>query len=296
MNNPSQQDPEPSSLFKRIKKLFRKGSENKESVLDTLREAQRNAVVDADALSIIEGAMQVPEMLVREIMVPRTQMTSVKYNMEAKDLLAKIITSGHSRFPVIGDNPDEIIGILLAKDLLSLQLNEKEKLHIKDKMRQAIVIPENKRVNMLLKEFRDNRNHMAIVVNEYGGISGLVTIEDVLEQIVGEIEDEHDIEDSALIKSLDNNEYTVKATPPVEDFNQYFLTHFSDAEFETIGGIVLKQFGRLPKRGESTDVEGIQFTVLNADNRSIKLFQVSLDDEKLQKIIKEHANEQNLAS
>lgn len=294
MNNPAQEEQEAktSRLGGLVKRIFGRGNEDKEAFLDSLREAQKNSIVDADALSIIEGAMQAPEMQVREIMIPRTQMTSIKYNLEAKELLERIIESGHSRFPVTGENSDEIIGILLAKDLLSFQLNEK--LNIKDKMRKATMIPESKRVNVLLKEFRDNRNHMAIVVNEYGGISGLVTIEDVLEQIVGEIEDEHDIEDSALIKSLDNQEYVVKATTPVEAFNEYFLTHFSDSEFETIGGIVLKNFERLPKRNESVTIKDIQFKVLSADNRSIKLLQVSLSKEKLKSILEHKLQNEDL--
>ncbi len=289
MTTPAQEEPSSpiQSIKRTLRKILRLDNEDKASVIDTLREAQKNAIVDADALSIIEGAMQAPEMQVREIMVPRTQMTSLKYNLEAKELISKIIESGHSRFPVTGENPDEIIGILLAKDLLSLQLNEK--LNIKDKMRRATMIPESKRVNVLLKDFRDNRNHMAIVVNEYGGISGLVTIEDVLEQIVGEIEDEHDIEDSALIKSLDNHQYVVKATTPVDGFNDYFLTDFSDAEFETIGGIVLKAFERLPKRSESVTIEDIEFTVLNADNRSIKLLQITINETKLKALLKQQA-------
>ncbi len=291
MNTNNNQDPEPSSIRQLLKRLFHFHKDDKESVLDALREAQKNSIVDADALSIIEGAMQVPEMQVREIMVPRSQMICVKYNMDTKELLNRIISSGHSRFPVIGDNPDEIIGILLAKDLLSMQLNGNDRLNIKDKMRSATVIPENKRVNVLLKEFRNKRNHMAIVVNEYGGTAGLVTIEDVLEQIVGEIEDEHDFEESAQIKSLDNNEYIVKATTEVEDFNNYFLSSFSDTEFDTIGGIIIKEFGRLPKRGESTIIDGINFTILNADNRSIKLLQVSLDENKINQLINQQEHD-----
>lgn len=290
MNNSEKMEPDPSSFTRFLTKLFRRKKNSKQRILNTLREAQKNAVVDADALSIIEGAMQVSEMQVREIMVPRTQMTSIKYNMDTKELLNRIIESGHSRFPVIGDNPDDIIGILLAKDLLSLQLNNNDRFNIKDKMRPATIVPESKRVNILLKDFRDKRNHMAIVVNEYGGISGLVTIEDVLEQIVGEIEDEHDIEDSALIKSMDNKEYIVKAITPLDEFNHYFLTDFDDNEFETIGGIVLKNFERLPKRGESIEIENIHFTVLNADNRSIKLLQLTFDDDKLKSIIDKHAD------
>lgn len=296
MNNNAQPEPDSrqNKLTDFLKKifnttLFKASKEDMESVLDTLREAQKNDIVDEDALNIIEGAMQATEMQVREIMIPRTQMVSIKYNMDAKDILNKIIESGHSRFPVIGEDPDEIIGILLAKDLLALQLNEK--LNIKDKMRQVTVIPESKRVNVLLKEFRKKRNHMAIVVNEYGGVSGLVTIEDVLEQIVGEIEDEHDIEDSSLIKSLDNHEYMIKAITPVWMFNEYFLSNFSDSEFETIGGIVLKSFERLPKRGESIEISGIHFTVLNSDSRSIKLLQVTLNDEQLQTLLAVQASD-----
>ncbi len=280
MNKRAQTEPDPSRFTQLIKKLFARDSEGKDAILDTLRQAEKNAIVDADALSIMEGAMQVREMQVREIMVPRSQMVSVKHDMDSKELLEKILACGHSRFPVIDDDPDKVIGILIAKDLLSLQLNEK--LNIKDKMRPATFIPESKRVNVLLKEFRDKRNHMAIVVSEYGDVSGLVTIEDVLEQIVGDIADEHDIEETADIKSLNDHRYIVKATTLLEDFNEYFLSNFSDKEFETIGGIIIKHFERLPKRGETISIDGFNFTILNANTRSIKLLKVILSDEQLE--------------
>lgn len=268
-------EPGPSRLKQIWNLLFGKRTENKESVLSYLRLAHQKKILDADALSIIEGAMQVGDMQVREIMVPRNQIISIKHNQDTKELLQTIVSSGHSRFPVLAENSEEVQGVLLAKDLLALQLNETNRFNIKDKMRQPTFIPESKRVNVLLKEFRDKRNHMAIVLNEYGGIAGLVTIEDVLEQIVGEIEDEHDIEDSAQIKEISSNEFVVKSNTPVDDFNEFFNSNFSDTEFETIAGIVLKQFGRLPERNESIEIEGLLFTVLNADNRSIRLLQVA---------------------
>jgi magnesium and cobalt transporter len=211
-------------------------------------------------------------------MIPRSQMVAIKASASPKEFLPMIIDTAHSRFPVLGDDPDEIIGIMLAKDLLPLALDpaRMERFSIKDHLRRALVIPESKRLDSLLRDFRISRNHMAVVVNEYGGIAGLVTIEDVLEQIVGEIGDEHDIdEDDYLIKDHGDQEYTVKALTPVDEFNQHFGTSFSDEEFDTIGGLVLQHFGRLPARDESVSFGGLCFTVLSADGRTIRLLRVS---------------------
>ena len=264
------------SWLEKLSQAFAVDPETKEDILEILRAAQRRDIIDEDALSLIEGAMQVTDMQVREIMVPRAQMVIVNISEPPADFLAKIFESAHSRFPVIDDDPDDVIGILLAKDLLGLMLHgnlNKDK--ILDILRPATFVPESKRLNHLLKEFRSTRNHMAIVVDEYGGVAGLVTIEDVLEQIVGEIEDEHDIDDEGLIKPRGAEEYAVKALTPIEEFNEFFQSDMDDTEFDTIGGLVLKRFGRLPKRGEAVDFGGFRFKVLNADNRQVRLLQVT---------------------
>ncbi|WP_026180297.1 HlyC/CorC family transporter [Hahella ganghwensis] len=263
------------SWLDRLSQAFSGDPKNKEDLMQIMREAETRKVIDSDALSLIEGAMQVTDMQVREIMIPRAQMSVVKANQSPQEYTSEIIESAHSRYPVIGESRDEVIGILLAKDLLVLSLNsELNKSKVQDILRPAWFIPESKRLNQLLKEFKENRNHMAIVVDEYGGVAGLVTIEDVLEQIVGEIEDEHDFDEEGQIKCTGDNQYIVKALTTIEEFNEYFSTALNEEEFDTIGGLVLKQFGRLPKRGESVTFNGLQVTILNADNRQIRLMQI----------------------
>ena len=246
-------------------------------LLEFIRDAEQRLQLDAEAMNIIEGALQINEMQVRDIMIPRSQMVAVKADLTPESFVPLIIESTHSRFPVIGETPDEIIGILLAKDLLPLMLKkDRSDFDLKEILRPATFIPESKRLNSLLSEFRINRNHMAIVVDEYGGVAGLVTIEDVLEQIVGEIEDEHDIEEDDMdIRAIDEHKFIVKALTPIEDFNEHFRTEFSDEDFDTIGGIIMQRFGHLPDRNECTMLEGLEFKVLNADNRRIRLLQVS---------------------
>ena len=246
-------------------------------LLEFIRDAEQRLQLDAEAMNIIEGALQINEMQVRDIMIPRSQMVAVKDDQQPEDFLSLIIDSAHSRFPVIGENPDEVIGILLAKDLLPLILKQEPgEFRLRDILRPATFIPESKRLNSLLSEFRVKRNHMAIVVDEYGGVAGLVTIEDVLEQIVGDIEDEHDIEEDDMdIRAISDGQYIVKALTQIDDFNESFGTHFSDDEFDTIGGIVMQRFGHLPNRNETTRLEGLEFKVLNADNRRIRLLQVT---------------------
>jgi len=250
---------------------------NRDDLVDVLRSAENNQILDNHALSIIEGAMAVSDMHVREVMIPRSQVVFVRIDMQPEELLPLVIESGHSRFPVIGENPDDVLGILLAKDLLTLA-NPKQngRFNLRDLLRPATPIPESKRLNVLLQEFRATRNHLAVVYDEYGGISGIVTIEDVLEQIVGDIADEYDFDQEDHIKKISSNRFTVKALTPVEDFNEYFSTSFNDEEFETIGGVVIKAFGHLPKRDERTKIDDIQFRVLNADNRRINLLQITL--------------------
>ncbi len=268
---------QPRSWFGRLAQAFSDEPKTRDEVLDVLRDAAEESVLDHEALSIIEGAIKVADMQVRDIMIPRSQMVSVSAEQTPKEFLPVIISSAHSRFPVIGDNPDEVIGILLAKDLLPLIIEEgQESFDIYSKLRKATFIPESKRLNILLKEFRVNHNHMAIVIDEYGGIAGLVTIEDVLEQIVGEIEDEHDVDDDdGNIRPFDENAYIVKALTEIEDFNEYFDASFSEDEFDTIGGIVTKRFGHLPRKDEEVTIDGFSFKVLSSDNRRIRLLQVT---------------------
>lgn len=248
---------------------------NRDELLSILREAQDNHIIDLDALAMIEGVLQVSEMQVRDIMIPRAQMVVVQRDMSMQEVLPIVVDSAHSRYPVVGENRDEVIGILLAKDLLPyFQLGTQDKFNLRDIMRPAAIIPESKRLNVLLKEFRASRNHIAIVVDEYGGVAGMVTIEDVIEQIVGEIEDEHDYEDDIYIMEHNAHHATVKAITPIEDFNDHFGSTFSDEEFDTIGGLVMNGFGRLPKRGEQLSLQGFNFKVLRADGRRVYLIQV----------------------
>ncbi len=269
------------SWKKSIAKLFTKMPDDRESLIEILRAAENRNLIDPDALIMIEGALQVSEMQVRDIMVPRVQMIVVKNDADPQDILATVVESGHSRFPVIGSDTDEVMGILLAKDLLGYYSSEEEeKFDIKDAMRSAVYVPESKRLNILLREFRANRNHMAIVVDEYSGISGLVTIEDVLEEIVGEIEDEHDIDEEIFIESHGRNRYTVRALAPIEDFNKYFNVQLSDDEYDTMGGLILKAFGHVPKRGELLEYEGFNIKILRADQRRIHLMRITRLDQK----------------
>ncbi len=267
------------SWLERISQAFSNEPETVEDVLEILRDAESQDINDADAMSIIEGAMQVIDMRVDEIMIPRSQMVTVKASQDPKTFLSDIMESAHSRFPVIGDNQDDVIGVLLAKDLLPLALeNDLSWIKIREILRPPTFVPESKRLNQLLKEFKETRNHMAIVVDEYGGTAGLITIEDVLEQIVGEIEDEHDFDEETHIKARGDGSFAVKAITPIDDFNEFFKTELDEEEFDTIGGIILKEFGHLPRRGESVEFAGLLFTIANADNRVIRLLQVTRSD------------------
>lgn len=273
----SSNGPAHRSWLERLSHVLLGEPKDREQLIELLRDAQQRRLLDSDALAMIEGVLQVSEMQVRDIMVPRAQMVVIKHDTSLQDILPIITESEHSRFPVIVESRDEVIGILLAKDLLGYFVPGRDTaFNVRDILRPAVFIPEGKRLNVLLKEFRANRNHMAIVVDEYGGVAGLVTIEDVLEQIVGEIEDEHDIDEESFIKKHSESNYTVKALTPIEDFNNYFDTDFSDAEFDTIGGLVVHGFGRVPRRGESLTIGRFRFKVLHADNRRVHLLQVSM--------------------
>ncbi|MCS5710593.1 transporter associated domain-containing protein [Candidatus Berkiella aquae] len=268
---------ETPSLLERVSSAFSAKPKNREQLLGLLRQSHQNELLDLDSLRMIEGVMQVAEMNVSEIMIPRAEMIVVPKDATLAEILPIAIKSGHSRFPVIGENKDEVVGILLAKDLLNFYLESNtERFSIKEILRPVVFIPENKRLNILLNEFRRNRNHIAIIVDEYGGVSGLVSIEDVLEQIVGDIEDEHDIERDLYIRKHKDGYYSIKAITPIEEFNQFFNTQLKDNEFDTIGGLVLQGFGHLPKRGESIMIENIPFKVLRANSRRIQLLQTTL--------------------
>ena len=262
--------------LEKILGAFSAEPKSRDELLEIIKDAAENKVVDAEALSIIEGALDVSSQQVREIMIPRSQMVVVSIEDDPKEFLPKIIESGHSRFPVVGESIDDIRGILLAKDLLPLVLKGVDEFRLEENIRPANIIPESKRLNILLREFRENRYHMAVVIDEYGGVSGVVTIEDILEEIVGEIEDETDEEEAdSFIRKVSDNDFVVKALTPIEDFNEYFECEFSDEEFDTIGGLIMQSFGHLPGRDEVTKLGTFKFRVLYADNRQIHLLRVS---------------------
>jgi magnesium and cobalt transporter len=262
------------SLLERLSALLMREPEDRKQLLKLLHSAFERNLLDGDALSMIEGALQVSEMQVRDIMVPRAQMDMIDVSETPDKFIPHVIATAHSRFPVIDKNRDDVIGVLLAKDLLRYYAGEEE-FKVRDMLRPAVFVPESKRLNVLLREFRANRNHMAIVVDEYGGVAGLVTIEDVLEQIVGEIEDEYDFDDSEdNIVREQGGHYRVKAQTEIADFNKAFGTNFSDTDFDTVGGLVLHRFGRLPKRGEAITIGGLRVQVLRADSRRLHVLQV----------------------
>jgi magnesium and cobalt transporter len=276
-SQPASTEPHQRSWLDRISKALTGGDgpRSRDELLESLREAQQRGLIDTEALVMLEGVLEVNEMQVRDIMIPRAQMVVVQRDATLEEILPILAESQHSRFPVIGENKDEVLGIMLAKDLLPYFASSREKeFHVADILRPALFIPESKRLNVLLKEFRSSRNHIALVVDEYGGIDGMVTIEDVLEQIVGEIVDEHDVDDQIYIMKHGERHFTVKALTPIEEFNEYFGTDFSDEEFDTIGGLVMSEFGRLPRRGETLDVDRFRFKVLHADSRRVHLLQV----------------------
>lgn len=262
--------------LERFSHLWTAKPRSQRQLREVLRDAKQHDLLDEQALSMIEGALQVADMRVRDIMIPRGQMVVVEEDRPPEEFVATVIESGHSRFPVIGDSRDEIVGILLAKDLLAhFWQRDSGRFNMRDVLRPPEFIPESKRLNDLLSEFRAKRNHMAIVVDEYGGVAGLVTIEDVLEQIVGDIDDEHDIDEDQDIKRHSHSEYTVKAMTSIRDFNEYFGTQFGGEEFETIGGIVVKAFGYVPERNERKSIDGMHFRILRADQRRVYLLRVT---------------------
>ena len=261
-------DPPKPSLLERLSSLLLREPEDREQLITLLHSAFERRLLDAEALSMIEGVLQVSETQVRDVMIPRSQMDMLDVAESPEKFIPFVIETAHSRFPVFEDNRDNVIGILLAKDLL--RFYAEEEFNVREMLRPAVFVPEAKRLNVLLKEFRANRNHIAIVVDEYGGVSGLVTIEDVIEQIVGDIEDEYDFdetEDNILVDR--SGRYRVKAVTEIADFNNHFGTGFSDEDYDTVGGLVVGRFGRLPKRGESIVIDGFSFQVLRADSRKV---------------------------
>jgi len=263
-----------SKLIERLSHFLLRGPEDREQLFELLKSSYEKNLMDADSLSMIEGVLQVSEMQVRYIMIPRSQMDVIDISHSPEKFIPFVMETAHSRFPVIEDDKNDVIGILLAKDLLKYYAGDD--FEIRDMLRPAVFIPESKRLNVLLKEFRGSRNHIAIVVDEYGGVSGMVTIEDVLEQIVGEIEDEFDFDETEdnIIQDK-NGHYRVKASTEIEDFNEYFNVSFSNEEFSTIGGLIIQAFGHLPKRDEKITFQGFKITILRADSR--KLYSVLLE-------------------
>jgi magnesium and cobalt transporter len=274
---------EPPSTFSTFKKWLERARNalcfypsDRQQLTQLLRKLEARNLIEPDTLTTLEGAMQASEMQVRDIMVPRAEMVVVEEDADPGDFLPILIESSHSRFPVMDEKRNQVVGILLAKDILSYLANpERGPFDLKDVIRPPLFVPESKRLNVLLREFRNSHSHMAIVVDEYGGVAGLVSIEDVIEQIVGEIEDEHDVADESYIKRHRQDQFIVKARTPVEDFNEYFHTAFQDDEYDTIGGLVLKAFGHLPVRRETIEAHGFRFEVLRADQRRIHLLRVT---------------------
>lgn len=263
------------SLLERLSHFLLREPEDREQLVELLHSAYENHLMDGDSLAMIEGVLQVSEMQVRDIMIPRSQMDVIDITHPPETFIPHVIETAHSRFPVIEDNKNDVIGILLAKDLLRYYAGED--FDVRDMLRPAVFIPESKRLNVLLKEFRSNRNHIAIVVDEYGGVAGMVTIEDVLEQIVGDIEDEYDYdEDEDNIIHHADGQYRVKALTEIADFNEAIGTQFSDEEFSTIGGLVVNRFGHLPKRGDAINIDNVRVTVVRADSRRLHSILVEL--------------------
>jgi hemolysin (HlyC) family protein len=261
--------------LRRITQSLAGEPQDREDLLAKLREAADRGLIDSEAMAMLEGVLDVSDLQVRDIMVPRAQMVFLRRDEPSASILSTVVESGHSRFPVMDDDRDDIAGILLAKDLLRLPVQTRlERFNIREYMRPAVFVPESKRLNVLLKEFRRNRNHMAIVVDEYGGVSGLVTIEDVIEQIVGEIDDEFDVEDDQNIRKEAERQFSVRGVTRLTEFNDYFGTELAEDGFDTVAGLVMKTLGRLPRRGETLAIDGLEFRVVRADRRRIDSLRV----------------------
>lgn len=263
---------ETTSWFARLKQYLQGEPQNQNDLIDLLRDANERTLITADTLAMLEGAIAFSQLQVRDIMLPKSQMAIIPCEATLNQIIDIVNSTGHSRFPVQGEDPDEIIGILHAKDLLRF-IHQEDQFEVNEICRPAVFVPESKKLDSLLREFRTNRNHMALVVDEYGVTAGFVTIEDIIEQIIGDIEDEFDIDEDAWIKHHTDNHYIIKAHMPIEDFNEAMQSDFSDENYDTIGGIVMNQFGYLPQRGEAIDLNGFHFKIINADARRIKLLE-----------------------
>ena len=274
MNDDRKPEVEERSWLDRLTHFISSEPQTKSDLEDVLSLAEEHEIIDQDARKIMEGALLVTNMQVRDIMIPRAQMIVIDSDESVQEALPKIIDAGHSRFPVIGEGMDDVIGILLAKDLLPLVESDSAPPALRQLMRPVIAVPESKRLNVLLREFRQNRNHMAIVIDEYGGIAGLITIEDVLEEIVGEIEDETDVAEKKPIRPMSDGTFFVEALTAIDDFNAFFNTEFSDDEFDTIGGVVVNAFGQLPSRNQSIQLNHFEFSVIRADERRLSSLRV----------------------
>jgi magnesium and cobalt transporter len=281
--NKEKEKPDLGASGKWLRKLSRSlggEAQDRGELVANLREAESRGIIEGDALAMLEGVLGVADIQVRDIMVPRSQMTFLNRDDESDVLLKTVVESGHSRFPVLDEDREKVVGILLAKDLLRLaaqdpDLSDGIQFDIKEFMRPAVFVPESKRLNILLKEFRRNRNHMAIVVDEYGGVSGLVTIEDVIEQIVGEIDDEFDVEDDSNIRREGERQFAVRGVARIDEFNEYFSTKLPEGEYDTVAGLIMKQLGRLPRRGEILNIGGFEFRVVRSDRRRIDTLRVT---------------------
>ena len=266
----------PKTWVGRISKAFSSEPRDRDELKELINESFEKGILDAEVVAMIDGALAVSEMQVRDAMIPRSHMVVISVETPLDEFLPIILESGHSRFPVIGEDRDEVEGILLAKDLLRHYAEDSGPFDLKALLRSVVVIPESKRLNMLLRDFRASRNHMAIVVDEYGGVSGLITTEDVLEEIVGEIDDEHDEEEEAPIKVLGGNNYRINALAEIEDFNEEFECDLSDEEYDTVGGLLLAEFGRVPETGEEVILaERFEFRVTAADSRRIIMLEMN---------------------
>lgn len=261
------------SWLVRFKQFLQFEPKSVEDLVHLLRQAKTRTLIDSQTLAMVEGVLQLAQLKVRDVMLPKNQMTWISKNHSFSEVIDIVTQSGHSRFPVSGAHRDEVIGILHAKDLLSFQKEDVASFDVHELVRKAMMIPESKRLDLLLSEFRNTRNHMAIVVDEYGAVSGFITLEDIIEQIIGDIEDEFDIDEEAYIKAHGEKQFILKAHTPIEIFNERVRSHFSDEDYDTIGGIVMAKFGHLPKRGEHILIDGLIFTILHADTRGIKLLE-----------------------
>jgi len=285
MNDTSLEDSK-LSLVEKLSRIFLELPQNRKELVEILKASEKRELLDIDALSMIEGVLQVSEIQVRDIMVPRSHMVVLEDGTVYEDMLPVVNNSGHSRFPVIGENRDEVVGVLLAKDLLRyVNEDSRKEFDIKDVLRKAVFVPESKRLNVLLKEFRASRNHMAIVIDEYSGVAGLVTIEDVLEQIVGEIDDEHDVEDVGNIRRMGVSRYSIKALTPIEEINEFFHSNFNEDESDTLAGMLMKHQGHMPQRGETITVGRYMFKIMSADSRRVKHVQLVVLAEAAQEAV-----------